>query len=33
MARYDLIGAAVDPSHGTVVDPRFAYVLDDDQMA
>lgn len=33
MARYDMIGAATDPSHGTVVDPRFAYVLGDDQMA
>ncbi|MHB8145743.1 MAG: MGH1-like glycoside hydrolase domain-containing protein [Vulcanimicrobiaceae bacterium] len=33
MARYDFIGAATDPFHGTVVDQRFAYVLDDDQMA
>lgn len=33
MATYDLIGASVDPSQGTVVDPRFAYVLDDDQMS
>lgn len=33
MARYDLIGAATDPFHGTVIDPHFAYVLDDDEMA
>jgi hypothetical protein len=31
VARYHMIGA--DPVAGAVVDPRFAYVLDDDQMA
>lgn len=25
--------SATDPAHGTVTDPRFAYILDDDQMA
>ncbi|MHB8197491.1 MAG: amylo-alpha-1,6-glucosidase [Vulcanimicrobiaceae bacterium] len=33
MARYDLIGPVVEPSTGSSVDERFAYVLDDDQMA
>jgi hypothetical protein len=33
MALYDLVGIAVNPLHGAVVDPRFAYIVDDDQMA
>lgn len=33
MARYALIESATDPSRGTVIDPKFAYILDDDQMA
>ena len=33
MARYDLVGPDTDISQGSVVDSRFAYVLEDDQMA
>lgn len=33
MVRYDLLPLSADPTHHTVVDPRFAYVLPDDQMA
>jgi hypothetical protein len=33
MAEYALMESVTDPSHGTVTDPRFAYVLDDGQMA
>jgi hypothetical protein len=33
MARYALMESVTDPSRGTVIDPRFAYILDDDQMA
>ncbi len=33
ITRYDLLPVATDFSHHAVVDPRFAYVLDDDEMA
>ncbi len=33
MATYSLLEPATDPSRGTVTDPRFAYVLADDEMA
>jgi len=28
-----MVETPTDPSRGTVADPRFAYILDDDQMA
>jgi len=33
ITRYDLLPVATDLAHHAVVDPRFAYVLDDDEMA
>jgi len=33
MASYDLVAVSADPSHNTVVDPRFAYIVSDEQMA
>ena len=33
MARYDLLSATTEPSHHTVVDSRFAYVVRDEEMA
>jgi hypothetical protein len=33
VALYDLVGIAADPSHGTVTDPQFAYIVSDGQMA
>lgn len=33
ITRYDLLPVSTDLAHHAVVDPRFAYVLDDDEMA
>jgi hypothetical protein len=33
MVRYDLLSVATNASHHTVVDPRFAYVVRDEEMA
>ena len=33
MTRYDMVDMATDPSSGSAANPRFAYILDDDQMA
>lgn len=33
ITRYDLLPVSTDFAHHAVVDPRFAYVLDDDEMA
>lgn len=33
MARYDIVSVGVDPTHHAVVDPRFAYVVRDEEMA
>jgi hypothetical protein len=33
ITRYDLLPVMTDLAHHAVVDPRFAYVLSDDEMA